>query len=127
VPRFAGAMACVSPSQHFPASGVERRDTSVKTRVRTPRELDVSHLAPSPFFRGIGRLKPLAQLERGAWGSNLLQRAWGMRIQGVLNPTKIFTMSVMLLKQLLHKCSRIDSRSPCSHFHRTKTRMWLQC
>ncbi len=49
-----------------------------------------------------------------------------MRLQVVLNQTNTFNMSVMLLKQLLHKCSIIDSRSPCSHFNITKTRMWLK-
>src|SRR5262249_4531147 len=46
VHRFAVAMACVSPSQDFPTEGVERWDTSVKTRRRKRRELDLGPMKP---------------------------------------------------------------------------------
>jgi hypothetical protein len=48
-----------------------------------------------------------------------------MRIQVVLHAPDTLHMRVMLVKQLLHKCRLIGSRSLGSHVHIPKTRRWL--
>src|SRR6266511_4053786 len=123
VHRFACAMACVSPRQHFPASGVESRDTSIKTRLGKRRELDVSHIEPRPFEGCVVRSNPLRQLERLIRRENLIESTRRVRVQIVLHKTNRLSMRVMKFAQRVHKFSVINRCSSCSHFNITTAYM----
>lgn len=120
---FAVEIASVSPRQPFVTERVEGRETSVKTRRRTCRELACSPMEPGAFFGCLVRIKPLTQLEGITGRSHCITRARGMGIEVVLHQTHTLDRRVMLVQQVVPKRRIINGGASCFDVHGAQTRM----
>ena len=101
---FTSLIAVGTPDDGFFFQSFHVSDTPIQALPGKRRELDLSHIEPTPFDWGIVQRELLSPLKRLLWGKSVGKRTRSMGVQVVLDELNPIDGRVIRGDQCLHKC-----------------------